>query len=56
MKTLNRDAIIFEWNHNKFSKIPSAVDKKTSERDDEEIINEKLETLNRDSIVFEKKP
>lgn len=56
MKTLNRDAIIFEWNHNKFSKTPSAVDKKTSKRDDEEIINEKLETLNRDSIVFEKKP
>lgn len=45
LETLNRNAIIFERNHN-FSKIPSAVDKETSKMDDEDIIiNEKLETL-----------
>lgn len=54
MKTLNRGAIIFERNQNKFSKISSAVDKKTSQIDDVDIINEKLEIFNRDNIAFEK--
>lgn len=46
----NNGVKIFDRNHEKFPKIPKCIgDKKI----DEDIINEKFEILNRDSIVFE---